>query len=234
MTKLVLVYGGMGALGKAVVAQFVAKDWTVISIDFTANPDAVENVVLTNSDNWLDQNVQQQISKLMSDGKKFDSIVCVAGGWAGGNGASKSLVQSCEAMWKQSVQTSVISVNLACMHLREDGLLVLTGASAALGATPGMMGYGIAKAAVHQLTKSAAANGSGLPANSKVAALLPVTLDTPGNRAGMPNADFSTWTPLNVLAGKLVEWSNDSSKVTKGGLYEVKTVNSDTTFTEAK
>ena len=59
----------------------------------------------------------------------------------------------------------------------------------------------MAKAAVHQLTKSLAAKNSGLPANSLVVSLLPVTLDTPMNRKWMPDADTSTWTPLEFIAG---------------------------------
>ena len=42
-----------------------------------------------------------------------------------------------------------------------------------------MMGYGMAKAAVHQLTKSLGDKKSGLPENSVALALLPITLDTP-------------------------------------------------------
>lgn len=63
-----------------------------------------------------------------------------------------------------------------------------------------MIGYGMAKAAVHQLTKSLAAKGSGLPKDSLVAAVLPVTLDTPMNRKWMADADTSTWTPLEFVA----------------------------------
>lgn len=58
----------------------------------------------------------------------------------------------------------------------------------------------MAKAAVHQLTKSLAGKDSGLPKDSLVVAILPVTLDTPMNRKWMPNADFSTWTPLSFVA----------------------------------
>ena len=42
-----------------------------------------------------------------------------------------------------------------------------------------MMGYGMAKAAVHQLTKSLGSAKSGLPEDSTTLALLPITLDTP-------------------------------------------------------
>ena len=53
------------------------------------------------------------------------------------------------------------------------GLLLLTGAQAALQGTAGMIGYGLAKAAVHQLVSSLGAANSGLPANTSVLAILP-------------------------------------------------------------
>lgn len=55
-----------------------------------------------------------------------------------------------------------------------------------------MIGYGLAKAAVHQLVQSLAAEKSGMPEESTVVALLPITLDTPMNRKWMPKADHST------------------------------------------
>jgi dihydropteridine reductase len=63
-----------------------------------------------------------------------------------------------------------------------------------------MIGYGMAKSAVHHLTKSLAGQNSGLPAESLVVAILPITLDTPMNRKWMADADFSTWTPLQFVA----------------------------------
>lgn len=103
-------------------------------------------------------------------------------------------------MWRQSVWTSTISAAVAAHHLKDGGLLALTGANPALQGTPGMIGYGMAKAAVHQLTRSLAGKDSGLPADSLVVSILPVTLDTPMNRKWMPKADFSTWTPLTEVA----------------------------------
>ena len=58
----------------------------------------------------------------------------------------------------------------------------------------------MAKAAVHQLCKSLADADGGLPKESSVLAILPVTLDTPMNRKWMPKADHSTWTPLEFVA----------------------------------
>lgn len=58
-----------------------------------------------------------------------------------------------------------------------------------------MIGYGAAKAAVHQMVKSLAAHDSGLPEKATALAILPVTLDTAMNRKWMPKADFSTYVP---------------------------------------
>lgn len=103
-------------------------------------------------------------------------------------------------MWRQSVWTSTISSAVAAHHLKEGGVLALTGAKPALEGTPSMIGYGMAKAAVHQLTRSLSQKGSGLPDNTLVLSILPVTLDTPMNRKWMPKADFTSWTPLTEVA----------------------------------
>lgn len=103
-------------------------------------------------------------------------------------------------MWRQSVWSSTIAAAIAAHHLKEGGLVSLPGAKAAVGPTSGMIGYGMAKAAIHHLTKSLAAEESGLPPNSLSVAILPITLDTPMNRKWMPNADFSTWTPPAFVA----------------------------------
>merc|ERR1712045_426705 len=110
-------------------------------------------------------------------------------------------------MCKQSLWTSVIAAHLASKHLKEGGALVLTGAEPCLKGTPGMMGYGLAKAAVHQLVASLSCKKSGMPAESFVGAILPITIDTPMNRKFMPDADHSTWTPREYIAELLFKWS---------------------------
>ena len=79
--------------------------------------------------------------------------------------------------------------NLSGKLLAEGGLLTLIGAAAAVGPTPGMIGYGMAKSATHHLVSSLAvddglcAGFSGTLVRCDVAALLPTTIDTLGNRA---------------------------------------------------
>ncbi len=77
-----------------------------------------------------------KVENVLGD-NKLDAIVCVAGGWAGGNAASNGMsvknfinqlltnfvfysvdyVKSCDLMWKQSVWTSVLASQIAAKHL---------------------------------------------------------------------------------------------------------------------
>uniref|UniRef100_A0A8I5R6U8 Dihydropteridine reductase n=2 Tax=Cercopithecinae TaxID=9528 RepID=A0A8I5R6U8_PAPAN len=198
--RRVLVYGGRGALGSRCVEAFRARNWWVASIDVVENEEASASIVVKMTDSFTEQadQVTAEVGKLLGE-EKVDAILCVAGGWAGGNAKSKSLFKNCDLMWKQSIWTSTISSHLATKHLKEGGLLTLAGAKAALDGTPGMIGYGMAKGAVHQLCQSLAGKNSGMPPRAAAIAVLPVTLDTPMNRKSMPEADFSSWTPLEFL-----------------------------------
>jgi NAD(P)-dependent dehydrogenase (short-subunit alcohol dehydrogenase family) len=53
------------------------------------------------------------------------------------------------------------------------------------------------------------------PAGILVNAVLPDTIDTPANRAAMPGADYSRWTPPESIAGAIA-WlvSPDNASVT--------------------
>ncbi|KAL8564374.1 hypothetical protein ACOMHN_057396 [Nucella lapillus] len=236
-TRRVLVYGGKGALGSTCVKLFKAKNYWVASIDLGPNEEADANIIVKPAESWTEQedDVSKRVAETLGD-DKLDAIFCVAGGWAGGNAASKDLTKSADNMWKQSVWTSVISSGLAARHLKNGGVLTLPGAQPCQAGTPGqamnynamtglwcagMVGYGLAKAAVHQLVKSLGEENSGMPPDSIAVAILPVTLDTPMNRKWMAQADFSTWTPLEFVAGTFLKWAEGKERPDTGSLIQL-------------
>lgn len=92
-----------------------------------------------------------------------------------------------------------------------------------------MIGYGLAKASVHHLTKSLSEQGSGLPNESTVLSILPITLDTEMNRKWMPKADQTTWTPLSFITDLFLRWSSSKDDRPKNGsLVQLVTKNSET------
>ncbi|GMT15049.1 hypothetical protein PFISCL1PPCAC_6346, partial [Pristionchus fissidentatus] len=220
----VIVYGGRGALGHAIALHFKSHGYRVISIDVHSNEDSDISILVDVNSSWTEQE-KSIMDSLSSKGiEEVEGVFCVAGGWAGGNASSSDMISNADLMWKQSVFSSTIAAKIAVKHLKKGGILTLTGAEAARSGTAGMIGYGMAKAAVHQLTKSLADKDAGLPEGATVVAILPVTLDTPMNRKWMPDADHSTWTPLSFIAEKFHSWSEKKdSRPTSGTLLSLKT-----------
>lgn len=225
----VVVYGGRGALGSTVVDVFKKNSFWILNIDMKVNEEADENILVT-GDSWTEQeeNVCGAVSAALGD-EKLDAVLCFAGGWAGGSPASKDFIKNAELMWKSSVWPASITARLACTHLKEGGVVVLPGAQPAVKGTPTMAGYGMAKAAVHQLVTSLAEEKSGLPAGCLAVAILPNTLDTPMNRKWMPKADTSTWTPLDYVADLMLRWTRTEDRPTSGSLASLVTEAGQTT-----
>ncbi|XP_072942583.1 dihydropteridine reductase [Epargyreus clarus] len=219
----IVVYGGRGALGAAVVKHFKTNNFWVASVDLNPNESADVNITVPKDASWVQQeeHVVNELGTALQ-GQKVNAVICVAGGWAGGN-AAKDLSKQADLMWRQSVWSSTIAATVASKYLSPGGLLALTGAKAALEGTPGMIGYGLAKAAVHQLTKSLGAKDSGLPDNSLAVAIMPVTLDTEMNRKWMPKADFGSWTPLTFVAELFDKWMKGQERPASGSLVALVT-----------
>nr|AAL31869.1 dihydropteridine reductase [Physarum polycephalum] len=219
----VLVYGGNGALGNAVVSHFKSKGWDTISVDFSQSSNAAHSVVIEGSSK---EDVHKVIEGLKAKNiAALDALVCVAGGWQGGSIHEDDIFTKTERMWQFNVQSSIASSHVASKLLNEGGLLVLTGANAAITPTPSMISYGITKAATHHLIKSLAHEG-GLPKKASVLGILPITLDTPSNRAAMPGANFDEWTPLDFVGTQVYEWAaHPNARPASGSLIVFKTAN---------
>jgi len=239
MPKHIAVFGGFGALGRNLIKAIKQKNHIAISIDLKPNSDAHHSVILPNSSNWVDdsQHVEQEIINILqnssrSSENKLDAVVNVAGGFVMGNFAQKNILSQVDLMWKVSVESSVLSSQMAAKYMKEGGLLVLPGASGALGPTPGTIAYGISKSAVHHLVKSLAnPELAGLPAKSIAVGIVPSMLDTEANRQAMPNEDFSNWTPLDAVSQQILTWvDNYDQRPQSGSLIKVITHKGETTF----
>ncbi|CAG8749863.1 2190_t:CDS:2, partial [Dentiscutata heterogama] len=167
-----LIYGGSGELGSALVSFFKKHNWVVTSVGTRQNSEATYNIIVSNDDD-----LEAQGKKVLTESSallkgitvdKYDAILCVAGGFVMGNLTDKGQFRS-DLMIRKSLYSSLVASQLAAHHLKEDGFLMLTGV-AGLQGTPGFIGYGVAKAGVHQLVKSLSAKSSGLPERARVVA----------------------------------------------------------------
>jgi dihydropteridine reductase len=225
--KTVLVYGSRGALGRRAVASFAAKGWRVIGVATAATEGAAASVTVPRTAPAKAQ-LETTVQQLKAMGAAhLDAVVCTAGGWAGGAANSAELLDSYEQMRAQCIEPPLVCTSLFATMGAENSLLVLTGSAASLKPTPGMLTYGAAKAATHHIVRSAGADAAAIPKGAAVVGVCPMTLDTEANRSGMPNADFSGWTPCEAVTDMIVQWADHPAQrpasgalvefVTKGG-----------------
>ena len=160
-----LVYGGAGQLGDAIVKIFAENGFDTVSVDFRKNEAAKVSICLEAGD--VQSAVDKVAEQLTSINASLDIVICAAGGWAGGDIKSKHILAGVDKMYNYNITSAVAASHLASHFMKEGGALILTGAAAATGPTPGMIAYGITKAATHHLISSLAEGG--LPKDAIVA-----------------------------------------------------------------
>lgn len=160
--KTILVMGGAGALGTAIVEAASAAGATTITVDMKAGPIADISVVIQPED------IPAELTLPVS---RVDAVYCVAGAWSGGSITADDLVTSAEHMWAVNVRPSLMAAQMAAQFHAE--LLVLTSAKAVTHGTPDMLTYGMAKKAVVHLATSLAADPS---VSFRSLCILPYTL----------------------------------------------------------
>jgi NAD(P)-dependent dehydrogenase (short-subunit alcohol dehydrogenase family) len=137
---------------------------------------------------------------------RIDGVVHTVGGFAFG-----ALHELPEQKWHELVNENlhsayyVLRAALVPMRQRRHGRIVVLGSLAATQAHANFSAYVATKAALHALVQSVALENRGV--DITVNAILPGTIDTPMNRAAMPETDRSQWLSpqkLSLLCAQLV------------------------------
>ncbi|WOK35361.1 SDR family oxidoreductase [Sphingomonas sp. C3-2] len=218
MTGKIIVAGGFGALGRAVVAELQARGAAVAVVDMAPVPaGSGADVAIGGVDLADPAQVADAYAKAAGALGGLDGVVNVAGGFTWETMADGSL-DSWDRMYRMNVRTAATSSAAAIPHLvGKGGAIVNVGAAAATNVAMGMAPYAASKAGVMALTESLADELRAQ--NVRVNAVLPTIIDTPANRADMPDADTSGWvkpeSAARVIAFLL---SPDSGAVTGTGI----------------
>ena len=102
-------------------------------------------------------------------------------------------------MFQQNFLSSLLATHIAYKHLKENGLLILTGAAHAFNnVDPSMATYVLTKNMVHNLHLNVFKDPKFLGKN--IVTIVPTILDTPANRTAIPNQNKDDWIPPEKIA----------------------------------
>jgi NAD(P)-dependent dehydrogenase (short-subunit alcohol dehydrogenase family) len=145
-----------------------------------------------------------------------DVLLNLAGGFSAA-AIEDTEFETWERMWGINATTSFLCSRAVFPSMKAEGWgrIVNVSAIPALDrGEDGLSAYTAAKAAVLSLTHTLSKEGAGH--GITVNAVLPSILDTPANREAMPDADTSTWLPLDEVAGVLAFLASDAARVVNG------------------
>jgi NAD(P)-dependent dehydrogenase (short-subunit alcohol dehydrogenase family) len=216
--KVFVVTGALGVLGQAVTDCLIARGAKLALLGNRARfgvsrpADALMYTGVDLSQKDAASGVCDRVFEQMG---RIDGLVNLAGGFEWGRLEGNSL-ESWESMFRVNLLTAVSACGAVLPYLLRSkrGAIVNIGATGAIKATCGMGAYAASKAGVVKLTEALAdeVKDRGIRVN----AVLPSILDTPGNRASMPNADFSRWVSPMAVAEAIAFLVSDQARDISG------------------
>ena len=223
--KVVAVTGGFGQLGQAVVRAVLDAGARVAALD-RAQPPA-EGVLpagvlaLGELDIAEPDAALRALDQVAARFGGLDALVNIAGTFRWET-LEKGRVDTWDLLYRVNLRSAVSTSKAALPHLlrRGGGRIVNIGAGAASAkAGAGMGAYTASKAGVAKFTEALSEELK--DRSITVNAVLPSIIDTPANRADMPNADFSRWVTPKAIAEVIVFLLSDQARAVTGALIPV-------------
>jgi len=218
--RVIVITGGHGVLGRAVVESALADELSVAVIDHASGQSASEGVLEPGGVDLTDPaSAKTAIDAVAAHFGRLEALVNVAGGfvWQTTDDADPAWAK----MFALNLTTALNASRAALPHLKAspEGRIVNVGANAALKSAAGMGAYAASKAGVHRLTESLAEELK--ETSVTVNAVLPSILDTAQNRRDMPDADPAKWVAPSDLARVMLFLASPDSRAITGALIPV-------------
>jgi NAD(P)-dependent dehydrogenase (short-subunit alcohol dehydrogenase family) len=218
--RVIVVTGGHGALGRAVVEAAQADGLKIAVIDHASGRTAPPGVLELGGVDLTDASAASRaIDAAAAHFGRLDALLNIAGGfvWQTAEAAEPAW----DRMYALNLVTALNASRAALPHLRrsDEGRIVNVGAAGAVKAAAGMGAYAASKAGVHRLTESLAEELKATRVT--VNAVLPSILDTEQNRRDMPDADPATWVRPADLARVMLFLASPESRAMTGALVPV-------------
>jgi NAD(P)-dependent dehydrogenase (short-subunit alcohol dehydrogenase family) len=227
--QVAVVTGAAGNLGRALCAALLEHGAKLAMLDISSErlnearaalPSGGETALYP-VDLLAGDDVARVVAEIKQHFGRIDILANVAGGFAMG----PPLHETDDATWDRMLDLNLRSVFHCCravvpvMLEQGAGAVVNVSARAALGAKGHMGPYCASKAGVIALTESLAQEHK--QQGIRVNCILPGTVDTPENRAAMPDQDHAKWVPPAALADVMVFLASDAARCVTGAAVPV-------------
>ena len=229
-SKVALVAGGTGGLGRAVSLAFLEEGAKVVVTYRKPDEfDAVKRAAGANASSLAGHQVDvtdeaavsQLTGRILSEHGRVDVLVNTVGAYAGGMKFWETETKVFDQMLALNVRSGFILSRavVPAMLKQRRGAIINVASKAAVDHAAETAAYSASKAAAVAMMDSLAAdlNGTGVRVNS----ILPSIIDTEANRKAMPGADFAKWPKPEQIARVILFLSSDEAILIHGAAVPV-------------
>lgn len=225
--RTVMITGAAGNLGQAVASAFADRGARLLLVDHDeqalrrAFGAPGERLELGAADLLDPVQVGTTVRRAIERFGRIDALANLTGGFRMGEPVHATTEATMRFLLDINVRTLLNTVHAVVPGMIDagGGRIVNVGAYAALKGAAQMGAYVVAKSAVVRLTESMAAELR--ESNINVNCVLPTIIDTPGNRAAMPEADPGRWVAPADLAAVIVFLASDAARAIHGAAVPV-------------
>ncbi len=195
MSRNIIVTGAAGVLGTAVVEKFKREGYHVIALLRPGHEEVAEEADDSYEVDVTDeQAVLEFVREFQMQYNDLEAIAMIVGGFSMGK-IESTTQQEMLSMFQLNFFSAFHLVQgfLPILKKQQRGTFLFVGAKPALQLTDAkeMVAYSLSKKLVLSLSDILAEEVKGTQIRSHV--FVPSVIDTEGNRASMPDADFSKW-----------------------------------------
>lgn len=225
-----LVTGAGGNLGGAVARAFYDAGASLVLADrrpdrlaavYPAEQFAPARVHIAAADLTDEASVQALVAGALDRFGDIDILANTVGGFRAGTPVHETPLETWEFMLALNARSAFLisKAVIPPMLARGGGKIVHVASRAALSGSARQVAYSVSKGAVVRLVETLAAElrHKGINANC----VLPGTIDTPQNRAEMPDADFSKWVAPEAIADVILFLASDAARAVNGAAVPV-------------
>jgi NAD(P)-dependent dehydrogenase (short-subunit alcohol dehydrogenase family) len=229
-SKVVLVAGGTGGLGRAVSLAFLSERANVVVSYMHAEEfQALEGIAGVGGlrlagyqvDVTDEAAVKNLVEEIVTEHGRLDVLVNSVGAYAGGINLWELNTKVFDQMMALNLRSGYALARAAMgpMLKQKAGAIVNVGAKAAFDHAAGASAYAASKAAAMAMMDCLAADakGTGVRVNS----ILPSIIDTAANRKAMPDADFAKWPKPEDIAKVILFLCSEDANVIHGAAIPV-------------
>lgn len=228
--RVIIITGAVGNLGRAVAGRVRAQGGRMVLVDRSGDRLAeIYGDLKKTPQHWLADGIDMTninaVNTMAAEAYKrfgrIDGLVNTVGGFRGGKPVHATDLAEWDFLYDINVRTALNACRAVIPYMLQAqcGSIINIASRNALQGSPNYAAYSAAKTAVLRLTESLA--GELKTRGINVNCIVPGTIDTPQNRAAMPQADFSTWVAPDDLAHVAVFLLSDEARAITGAAVPV-------------